>query len=586
MLMQWICWILVWIEGKNGKPGKWTKVPINPMTGARASTTDPKTWGTIDQAVAGVSRWKCDGIGFVFSAEDPYVGIDIDDCRDPQTGVITADAMAIIERCGTFTEVSQSGTGVHAIGPGVVPVGGNRQGKLELYDHGRYFVVTGHPLPGYETIVDITEPLNEVHRETFTKPERPVLPQPLNALTLDDESILKGVRNTDKGRRLYDGDFAGYQSQSEADQALCNLLCVFGADRRQADDLFRRSGLFREKWDQRRGDKTYGEKTLDKAFDGTVRRRDVTPASVRAVPVLTAFPADTPCAAQVQALQDALAVSAQRVVELEAENARLTETVSFLVQLILDPDQTQAEKIATVSFAALVEAKRDRGEVAPDGTIAVSSAEISDDWRKAPETGEATPPTNPSGSTPRMRRDKVKPTMATVAERGYVPATPRTVTRTRANGKAYDDLVWSAPATTTLLDVVKGAVMWRPSEPKVRKPRSRDMTCIHCGEVHPIVRMDYCQGCGELRNETILYPEDQAPMSANLADLKGDSPPSRSVAPSMSANLADIDLQEPDWLRDAPDDSTAAKWARGQPLQGFESTSLDPWTDVAIGARP
>jgi putative DNA primase/helicase len=387
MLMQWICWILVWIEGKNGKPGKWTKVPINPMTGARASTTDPKTWGTIDQAVAGVSRWKCDGIGFVFSAEDPYVGIDIDDCRDPQTGVITADAMAIIERCGTFTEVSQSGTGVHAIGPGVVPVGGNRQGKLELYDHGRYFVVTGHPLPGYETIVDITEPLNEVHRETFTKPERPVLPQPLNALTLDDESILKGVRNTDKGRRLYDGDFAGYQSQSEADQALCNLLCVFGADRRQADDLFRRSGLFREKWDQRRGDKTYGEKTLDKAFDGTVRRRDVTPASVRAVPVLTAFPADTPCAAQVQALQDALAVSAQRVVELEAENARLTETVSFLVQLILDPDQTQAEKIATVSFAALVEAKRDRGEVAPDGTIAVSSAEISDDWRKAPETG-------------------------------------------------------------------------------------------------------------------------------------------------------------------------------------------------------
>jgi hypothetical protein len=140
------------------------------------------------------------------------------------------------------------------------------------------------------------------------------------------------------------------------------------------------------------------------------------------------------------------------------------------------------------------------------------------------------------------------------------------VTKTRANGKPYADLVWSAPAATTMLDVIAGAVQWKPDQPKTRKPRARDLACPHCGEVHPIARKDYCTGCGELRNETILYPEDQAatpapgagvtvggkaPMSANLADLKRDGPAPPSVAPPMSANLADI--APPVWIDQAPD---------------------------------
>jgi hypothetical protein len=141
-----------------------------------------------------------------------------------------------------------------------------------------------------------------------------------------------------------------------------------------------------------------------------------------------------------------------------------------------------------------------------------------------------------------------------------------------------------------MLDVITGAVMWKPDQPKTRKPRSRDLACPHCGEVHPIRRLDYCTGCGELRNETILEPADQtatdapsteSPMSANLADIKRDAPPPIPVARAMSANLADIATpDEPDWLKHAPplDGSIAGAWLHAQPMPGFKPTPVDRWS--------
>ena len=83
-LPQWVCWRL---EEQDGKKPK--KVPLNPQTGRKAKTNNPRTWGTFDQAMEYSQSHMtdgCCGVGFVFSKDDPYAGIDLDKCRDAVTG--------------------------------------------------------------------------------------------------------------------------------------------------------------------------------------------------------------------------------------------------------------------------------------------------------------------------------------------------------------------------------------------------------------------------------------------------------------------------------------------------------------------
>ncbi|HUW33528.1 MAG TPA: hypothetical protein VM223_18115 [Planctomycetota bacterium] len=155
---QWLCWRS---ETRKGKP---TKVPYQ-TNGALASTTNPATWTTFEAAMR--ARPRFEGIGFVFTADDPFVGIDLDNCLG-NDGYLNSDAREILGKLQTYTERSVSGTGVHAIGMGEVPAGGNRVKGIEIYDHGRYFVMTGEAIAGYPPdIRDITEPLAELHREIF-----------------------------------------------------------------------------------------------------------------------------------------------------------------------------------------------------------------------------------------------------------------------------------------------------------------------------------------------------------------------------------------------------------------------------------
>jgi putative DNA primase/helicase len=140
---QWVCWRL---EMRSGKP---TKVPYTPCTELRASSTDLMTWSTFKEALAAyeVGEPPYDGIGFVFSSADPFVGIDLDDCIDPETNEISAWAQKIISRVQEgYIEVSPSGTGIHIILEGVVRGGGMRKGKAEMYGRGRFFTITGRTL--------------------------------------------------------------------------------------------------------------------------------------------------------------------------------------------------------------------------------------------------------------------------------------------------------------------------------------------------------------------------------------------------------------------------------------------------------
>jgi primase-polymerase (primpol)-like protein len=95
---------------RDDKP---TKSPINPNTGDFAKSTDASTWGTFDEATAACTQdASLSGVGFVFTADDPYCGVDLDDCRDPDSGQLKDWAREIVDWLASYPEVSPSGTGV------------------------------------------------------------------------------------------------------------------------------------------------------------------------------------------------------------------------------------------------------------------------------------------------------------------------------------------------------------------------------------------------------------------------------------------------------------------------------------------
>ncbi len=145
---QWVCWRL------EERAGKATKVPYTPSTLRRASSTDLMTWRTFDEALAAYEAGEppYDGIGFMFCSADPFVGIDLDDCRDPESGAVAEWAQKIIDRVQDgHVETSPSGTGVHIIVEAAAR-GGRMQkkvspkGKIEMYSRERFFTVTGRVL--------------------------------------------------------------------------------------------------------------------------------------------------------------------------------------------------------------------------------------------------------------------------------------------------------------------------------------------------------------------------------------------------------------------------------------------------------
>lgn len=86
----------------------------------------------------------------------------------------------------------------------------------------------------------------------------------------DDELLERAMRSNKKFRKLWEGEWErDYPSQSEADLALCAMLAYWtGGDWERVDRLFRRSGLYREKWDEVHSadGRTYGELTIHKAI--------------------------------------------------------------------------------------------------------------------------------------------------------------------------------------------------------------------------------------------------------------------------------------------------------------------------------
>ncbi len=252
-------WVLWRLEERDGRM---TKVPYQ-INGRRASATNPATWSTKKdaEAVWHNARDRYHGIGTVMTRRYRTVFIDIDHCIDP-TGRFDNRAEDIMSafmddngNLTTYVEVSQSGTGLHLIVIGEIPRSfKNSRLNVEMYDNGRFIAMTGSAISAREPS-ECAAGLQYVF-ERYKTPSKTLdwTSRPVDPIARrEDDWIIQhaAARDRSKFSALFEGDWSGYSSQSEADLALCKILAFWtNNDPEAIDRLFRRSGLYRIKWER------------------------------------------------------------------------------------------------------------------------------------------------------------------------------------------------------------------------------------------------------------------------------------------------------------------------------------------------
>lgn len=271
-LAQWIVW------KTESRKGKETKVPYQ-VNGEEAQSNNRRTWSTFQTAVKAYVDKGYDGIGFVFSNQDTFIGIDIDKCV--VDGIPNQFASEIIDLMDSYTEFSPSGNGVHIIVKGNLPeyVAGtgrkNSKLNLEVYGHGRYFTFTGDR----ENDNDVYERTDEIEElfETYlggAPNVNPVGNSEPNEINLSNGELWERMfrsANGDTIKSYYEGHLLN-NDHSATDMALCNHLAFWtGKSAHKMDSMFRETALMRDKWDKvhHSSGETYGERTISISIAGT-----------------------------------------------------------------------------------------------------------------------------------------------------------------------------------------------------------------------------------------------------------------------------------------------------------------------------
>lgn len=308
---QWVCWTL---EERGGKP---TKIPRT-TTGALASVTSPTTWSSFDNAVQAVIDEGFNGIGFVFTEDDPFVGIDVDGLVDTE----------LMEWFDSYTETTQSGNGIHIILRGDLTEN-RRSARYEIYDRTRFFVMTGDVLNA-KPIKGGGDKLKEF-MDIFPKPSAPILGNiEEGEEAMGDDDVLRLVETSSqcaKFTKLWEGDWqSDHSSQSDADASLLSILRFWtGGHRQQTLRLFGRSALAeRDKWN--RAD--YQARSWNVINSGPVR--DLAPRDHMRVPAFLRGTANT--ATEIERVRRVLDDEAR-----EALSGTALETIVQVLEQVTDP---------------------------------------------------------------------------------------------------------------------------------------------------------------------------------------------------------------------------------------------------------
>ncbi len=263
-LPNWALWSYTWDEARQ----EWDKPPYQ-----GASSTDPATWRTFDEAYELYQKLGLDGLFVAAPLDCSLTGGDFDHCL--VGGRAKPAVENVLKTLHTYVEVSPSAGGLRSFNFGPKTVSRSKiikdGSQFEFWDNSRFLSVTGHRYAGYPATINedpaaVAAACNDIFGD---EPAPSSVVRVADNPKLSDGEVIKkaqGAKNGEKFRRLFfDGDLGGYDNDdSRGDEALCFLLAFF-CDHDQIDHIFRKSALYREKWDRKTGTTTYGELTIEKA---------------------------------------------------------------------------------------------------------------------------------------------------------------------------------------------------------------------------------------------------------------------------------------------------------------------------------
>lgn len=276
-LKQWGVFRKEW----NSERNKYNKYPYSAIDGKPGKSNDSKTWADFDTALQGLDKYKMDGLAFFFA--NGYVGLDIDHIDDELERYFAGDyqenvVKKVVNSLQTYTELSMSETGIHAIFKGEIPGNRRRKSNVEMYETGRFFALTGKSFGPYSEVVSKPKvnTIKSLYTYFFGTDNVVKLPvsTPITPNDLSIDEIIKRAEMSKTGKRFkifIDGGWEGfYPSHSEADLAFANDLAFWcGRDFSKMDEIFRQSDLMRDKYDEKHGKATYGVALLNKAINET-----------------------------------------------------------------------------------------------------------------------------------------------------------------------------------------------------------------------------------------------------------------------------------------------------------------------------
>lgn len=269
-----------WVNYKAvEKEGRMTKIPFQ-VSGALMDSTNPSHWSTFEEAYQKDSN----RVGMVFPLDMLTLGIDIDDCLNPETKGIEHELKQVIAtlilEADTYTEISPSGNGLHFIFEltAPLPLIAHKNKPFETYSSERYFTVTGNSYGEEREVRTITPEialeLLAIIGYPWGKEERPIeLLTQEHGNAMDDTTILEKMFSSKKNgieiKALYEGDTSKYKGDtSSADMALLSHLAFWTQKNpEQMERLWTSSPLGkREKTEKR---KDYRDRSILNAIKNT-----------------------------------------------------------------------------------------------------------------------------------------------------------------------------------------------------------------------------------------------------------------------------------------------------------------------------
>lgn len=271
--VRWLNWKLEKVNDKLTKIPYYSKIH-------KASSVDQKTWITYGEACTALDNGSngFSGVGIVLH-DSKLVCIDID--HVVENGKIIHEQADIILKllkvCDSFTEISQSGTGIHIyleLGFDFTPIV-KKKAPFEIYTNGRFICVTENSYdktPKEVRLIKTEEELLKILNTIgypWGREIQEYKQSQISSITMTDDEVLEKMFNSKKGleaKELYNGDSKLYENdESREDYALCSMLAFWtGKNAEQVERIWFNSPLGSRKKTQSRKD--YRQETVNKAI--------------------------------------------------------------------------------------------------------------------------------------------------------------------------------------------------------------------------------------------------------------------------------------------------------------------------------